>query len=1113
MALTNRDRVSKALELLRDGLIPFVEREMKAQHAQQWLEQIQSSVSDSQTRLFEKPEAVQWDLAALLLVMWNQWQLVFRKQLGQSERTLVSELRDVRNRWAHQQPFSSDDAERALDSAARLLTSIAAPQVGEIQRMRQELRRLVFDELVRSEKRRSAGSLLDVESGHLKPWREVITPHADVASGNYQQAEFAADLFQVAFGQGSAPEYSDPAEFFRRTYLTESLRGLLKTAILRLGGQGGDPVVQLQTNFGGGKTHSMLALYHMVSGAEPGQLLGLEPLLQEMSQTTLPTAHRVVLVGNKLSANNPRTTSDGTRLHTLWGELAWQLGGREAYDLIRLDDEKATNPGDRVRELLVRYGPSLVLIDEWVAYARQLHDLPDLAGGTFDTQFTFAQTLTEAAKDAGNCLLVISLPASDTSGSPHTLADEVEVGGLRGREALDRLRNVVGRLESSWRPASAEEGFEIVRRRLFEPIQEQERFTQRDLTARSFADYYRTQAQDFPPECREASYEQRIKAAFPIHPEVFDRLYNDWSTLLKFQRTRGVLRMMAAVIHSLWEKGDQSPLILPASLPIDDARVQPELTRYLSDGWVPIIARDVDGPDATPRKIDSQVPALGRMSACRRVARTIYMGSAPSVGTRNQGIDERHIRLGSALPGDSTSVFGDALRRLAQTSTFLYQDGSRYWYSTTATVAKLATDRADVLLRSEEALHQEIGERIRTDVKRRGEFARVHALPIGGQEVPDLAGAALVVLGPATPHTKDGDSPALKAARSIFETCGSHPRTLRNSPVFLAADSARLQELNEAVSRYLAWRSVVADKDSLNLTLHQAKQADEQLSTAESTLLSRLPETFQWLLIPHQADPKGELTWQTIKVTGQDGLAVRAAKRLIKEEALITVLGPTVLRRHMDQVPLWRGNHVNIRQLQEDFASYPYLPRLTSDDVLAHAIMQGLSLTTWQLESFAYADGYDEAAGRYQGLRCGQSMLIPTTDNGLLVKPDVAVEQLERERPKPATPYVPGGGNPGQPEPTGGEPGTPTPTPTDPPKKPIRRYHGSVDLDPQRIVRDAGKVAEEVVAHLLKLKGQNVRVTLEIEADFSESPSDQVIRIVTENGRTLRFNSQGFEAE
>ena len=531
MAITNHERVGKALELLRDGLKPFVERELKSQNAQGWFEELKASLPPTQMNLMGTEKEPQWDIALVLSVIWDRWNNTFGKTLGRAERSLVSELRDVRNRWAHQNPFTSDDTYRALDSAARLLTAVSAPQAAEVEKAKMELLRVRFDEQRRSEQRKASGSTIDSEAtGTLKPWREVVSPHPDVASGRYQQAEFAADLWQVHLGEGS-PEYRDPKEFFRRTFMTESLSRLLTDAVRRVSSSAGDPVVQLQTNFGGGKTHSMLALYHLFSGIKPSDLLGVDAVMSEAGASKLPTVQRVVVVGNKISPGNPVTKPDGTVVRTLWGELAWQLGGKKAYQRIQADDERATNPGDVLRELLNEYGPAVILIDEWVAYARQLHDQSDLPAGGFETQFSFAQALTESVKLAKNCLLVVSLPASDWTGSPHTQADDIEVGGQRGREALDRLRNVIGRVESSWRPASMEEGFEIVRRRLFEPLIDQEHFKSRDLVARAFYDFYRTKHQEFPPECRDADYERRLQAAYPIHPEVFDRLYSDWSTL------------------------------------------------------------------------------------------------------------------------------------------------------------------------------------------------------------------------------------------------------------------------------------------------------------------------------------------------------------------------------------------------------------------------------------------------------------------------------------------------------------------------------------------------------------------------------------------------------
>ena len=479
MAITNHERVGKALDLLRDGLGPFVQREFSNEFGPSDALDGARAYFGHGSRLSTNRTLTQWDSAALLSLMVYSWNDVFRQTLGHTERSLVSELLEWRNQWAHQQRFSGDDAERALDSAARLLTAISAPQADEVARMRGELRRLVIDEQTRHEQRKVGGSLITPAAAEsLRPWREVVTPHADVASGRYQQAEFAADLWQVHLGEG-ADEYRDPAEFFRRTFLTESLRRLLVGGVRRLANGGGDPVVQLQTNFGGGKTHSMLALYHMFSGVPANGIPGIDAVMAEAGVSDLPAVRTVVLVGNKISPGNPITRPDGTVVHTLWGELAYQLGGPQAYARVAADDRSATNPGDTLRQLFNDYGPCLVLIDEWVAYARQLHDAPDLPGGTFETQFTFAQALTEAARAADRCLLLISLPASESSDSPHAQVDDVEVGGVRGREALDRLRNVVGRVESSWRAASAEEGFEIVRRRLFEPLDPADNLTHR----------------------------------------------------------------------------------------------------------------------------------------------------------------------------------------------------------------------------------------------------------------------------------------------------------------------------------------------------------------------------------------------------------------------------------------------------------------------------------------------------------------------------------------------------------------------------------------------------------------------------------------------------------
>src|SRR5215211_2909669 len=772
MAMSNRDRIQRGLDLLRAGLVPLVERELAARLGVRWTDVVDQGRRYALRR--GQHGEILWDNYALLGVIWDQWHDVFKYTLGQPQRTLVSELRDVRNEWAHDKPFSTDTTYRALDSMKLLLQAVSASdQAREVEKHAQEVLRTKFTEQARTQGRRVEAVEGQPLSG-LPPWREVITPHEDVYSGRYEQAEFAADLAQVYRGEG-ASEYRDPREFFRRTFLTEGLRRLLGNALRRLSGAGGDPVVELQTNFGGGKTHSMLALYHLFSGTLASDLAVVEPLLRGSGVSFAVKANRAVLVGTALSPGHTETKPNGTTVRTLWGEMAWQLGGADGYAMVEEADRSGTSPGSNVlSELFEMLSPCLILVDEWVAYLRNLYGVPGLPAGSFDANLTFAQALTEAAKAAPDTLVVASLPAS-----------QIEIGGEGGEEALTRLKQTFSRVESTWRPATADESFEIVRRRLFR--EDTEKHPARDLVVRRFSEMYSSQSGTFPSGCGEADYRRRLEAAYPIHPELFDRLYSDWASLERFQRTRGVLRLMAAVIHALWEREDKNLLIMPSTIPMENEVVQFELTRYMEESWDAVISKDVDGPTSLPLRLDRDNPNLGRYSACRRVARTIYMGSAPTTGAANPGIEERNVLLGCVQPGEAAPTFGDALRRLTDGATFLYVDAKRYWYSTQASVTRLAQDRAEGY--DEDDVHAEIVRRLRAE-KGRGEFAGVHVAHDGSSEVPDEREARLVVLGPGHAHTgRDKDSPALQAARQTLEARGSSPRIYKNTLVFLAADS------------------------------------------------------------------------------------------------------------------------------------------------------------------------------------------------------------------------------------------------------------------------------------------------------------------------------------
>ena len=1089
MALTNNERIAKGLDLLRDGLGPKCAQTWAGFYGEGWLDAVNQKLRSPARN--PNPE----DLAFLFNGVLATWNEVFGHGFPPAVRALVFEAREARNAWAHQGRFSSDDAGRALDSMERLLEAFGVlDQRQAVRDLRRDLLRQMFEAESRSEHRKIAARPTEgAPQAGLTPWRDIVVPHSDVRTGRFDQAEFAADLHAVAEGRAD-PEYQDPRAFFARTYLTQGLRDLLATAARRLSGQGGDPVIELQTNFGGGKTHSLIALYHLASGAPAGDLAGVGELLAEQSLSLPPKIARAVLVGQAISPSAPAPVGGGVRLHTLWGHLAYQLGGPDGYELVRRDDEAGTNPGAALRELFRRFGPAVVLIDEWVAYARQLRDDADdrserLAGGDFDTQFTFAQALTEAAAAVPNAVVLVSIPSS-----------VIEVGGPQGRTALDRLRNVVTRLAAQWQPAGPDESFEIVRRRLFDPMTA-DQARRRDGVVRAFADMYRRQPGDFPPEAAEPGYRRRMELSYPIHPELFDRLFGDWSALDKFQRTRGVLRLMALAVSQLWQRSDQSLLIMPGNLPMDSGTLASEMKKYLEEGWDPVIKSDVDGENALPLRIDNEFPHFGRLSAARRAARTVYAASAPRPDG-GRGVDLKSVVLGCAQPGEPVGQFKDALRELSGRASHLYVDGAHYWYSLLPNATRVAADRANSDYSDHDA-DDEVSRRI-ADQADRGDFAAVHVFAEGPGDVSDDAGGVrLVVLAPGATHSPgDLTSPAVELAGHILAQRGGGPRANRNLVVFAAAAANRLEELRAAARLHLAWGSITAGRRALDLTAHQQRQAETKAAETSQQVDSLIAETFTQVLVPAQAPGSAEIEWHTVRAAGRGDLGARVSRKLVSEEKLITEYGGVRVRMDLDNFGLWseRGD-ISVGDLWNLYARHPYLPRLASFEVLAAAVSDGTAKMNWAAETFAYAAGRD--GPDWRDLVTAEH--VKPTPDGLIVHSDRVPTPPEAAAASRVDGIaLPGGAGAGAGD--SGRDSAPDPGPSpDPPA--ATEFYARFDLNPIRGIRQLGEILEHITARL----GPDVRLELEVRAASAEGYDDATRRIVSENAVSLNAKAAEFE--
>ncbi len=1098
MAKSTRQYVFEGMELLPSALIPFVEKRLETSLKGHWqlevIERVQGLRPNSTGE-------VGWDQQGLLKTMMAFWKDAFANVLGHPERSYVSELLDVRNKLSHNENFSYDDAERALDSMRRLMEAISAGEVAEqLGKMRDTILRTKFTELQRNEERRKTQRLeISVETvAGLLPWRDVVEPHQDVATGEFQQAEFAADLAKVH--SGSAPsEYRDPRQFFSRTYLTEGLSTLLIGAAKRLSGSGGDPVVELQTNFGGGKTHSMLALYHMAGQTPVQDLSGLDQLLEKNGLTVPKDIHRAVLVGTSRGPQDVLVAEGDRKIRTTWGELAWQLGGAEGFDMVAENDASGIAPGSNLLEALFkRYAPCLILIDEWVAYLRQIYKVEGLPSGSFDANLSFVQSLTEAVKASPGTLLVASLPAS-----------QIEVGGEGGQEALARLKQTFSRVESSWRPASQEESYEIVRRRLFKEIPG-DKFHHRDNTLKQFAKMYRENANDFPHGCADEDYRRKLEKAYPIHPELFDQLYTSWGSLEKFQRTRGVLRLMAQVIHELWMSGDPSVMIMPGSVAVSSPRVEPELLHYLDVSWQAIIAGDVDGTTSTPYKVDQSAPNLNRYSATRRVARAMFMGTAPTAQQQNTGLDDKQINLGVVQPGERPAIFGDALRRLTNQAKFMHADLGRYWYSMSASLNRIAADKAAQIEAAlvDVTIDAELGKYV-NGLSDKGHFDAVQVAPASSAEVPDEAGGVrAVILGVKYPHNGRDGSEALVEAKDIITQRGSTPRVYRNTLVFIAAESRQLDHLKDAVRASLAWGEIVRDTERLNLTQSDSALAKAKQAEANETMKTRLKEAWCYLHYPAQESAQADWEWVSGKIPAQDGLLARASKKLAAEEGLLTELGPSRLDRDLQKY-IWNDKpHLSLKDLREYLNRYIYLPRLKGQDVLVKAVQAAVS--GMLPGPFAYAERWDENSGTYLGLAIERAVnaVVVIDSDSVIVTPAVA----DAHRPMPVQSgagKTPSGTDDGMPMPDGQAADGASTTP--PQEKRPTRFSGAVMISPERPARDIHQIIEAIVEQLTTLPGSQVKLRLEIEAEVPDGLERAKVRTLVENANTLGFVEKSLE--
>lgn len=1098
---TLKQLVDKGLETLRVALQPYVDKHMSERYGDGWMRLASGARSDKSKENL--------DAYALLKSITHNWRDIFRYDESiRTKRSFLSIAIEARNHIAHYRGnLEHHETLRYLDAIREILTAVGTEdQINSVKSL--------YDEVIAK-----AGSTKQTESPklefdepsppkHLRPWREVCEPHEDVLNAHFSEAEFAANLAQVDQGVGPQ-EYVNPNFFFRITYITEGLRQVLTAALQRLSGRGGSPVIGLQTNFGGGKTHTMLALYHLAgvseAGYSPKDVPGLAEIFDAVGIDDLGLIKRAVFVGSSEGPSEAMHAEKDRRINTLWGYIAWRLGGWDAFERIAESEAAGTNPGSKqLIPILRAAAPCMILMDEVVLFARQLRDLK------YDAFHAFIQSLTEAAAAVDKVVVVGSLPASRS-----------EVGDEQGIDALNRLEKIFGRVQSSWLPADGVETFEIVRRRLFSPLDEDDKKA-RDDTIRAFRKLYRDNKADFPSEVQETKYEEEMRRTYPIHPEVLRCFSGTWSTLERFQRTRNVLKIMANVVYALWSGESRAPLILPSMLPFRDPKVRTALLEPLDKAYAPILQSEVDGDQSLSAQIEAKRKRFQDVHAATRAARAVFFATAPLAHattplapTSYGGMTGSALRLACTQPGDQISIFSEALQEMAKQAAHLFRDGESYWYSPTPTLNKLA--EAKKLEVSDEAVDERIASVLSQEQRNRAGFPRVHALPDNVTDIDDHRSTALVILPPAEPH-ESGDGPTSRAeslTRNVTERQGSGLRRYRNSLVFVAADASHINTVRDNARYEIAWQSILDDAESRsNLTEAQVKDVEAQAERRRNEFLQSIRWAWVHVLYPVQpmensADISSgsSFTIESTRITNRGSakcIPQAVWDKVTSDGLVIDSFGPTNLANVLK--PIWPQDrhHVEIEEIRDWFASYTYLPRLRDDATLDVALQK---LIGEVIGKFAYAEKYNNVNDTYNGVVYAGTASIDDLSSGLLVRREaIESDDADSSIDKPIDNSQPitslNSTHHGS-------------TDTKSTGKPFpKRFVATFSINEERAGPDVARIMDGILVELTRHSGNKIRVSLEVDGNAgTDGYPDDVVDTVLTNLRDLSLKDAKFNFE
>ena len=782
----------------------------------------------------------------------------------------------------------------------------------------------------------------------LKPWRRVAEPRRDIADGSFDESLFAADLGMVDRHRGPA-DYLDPVTFCEKTYLTESLLAFLGELTARLSGDmAAAGVYRLQTEFGGGKTHTLLTAYHLFG--DPARVAGT-PLVQELAgklgPASFPQAKVVVLEGGALSAGDPDSHIQDAQVHTLLGQLAYRLGGLSAFGKVAEQDRSMRGSSTtQLADLLEAYAPCLILMDELLQYLTKALAVHTHDGNLAATTLTFIKELCTAAAAVPRVAVVATLTSSNLE----------DYASLAGEDMQERLSKVVGRTENIITPVEGDDIFPILHRRLFTAIGADK---DRRAVADAYANWYESLGDAVPANYREASYRDRIAAAFPFHPELVDILTNRWGSLSGFQRTRGALRTLAHTVKALSQREHQALLIHPGDMALGDPGIRAEVLRFAGESYKAALNADIIRPDSiAPTEDRRRGGVVESYGLATGLATTAFLDSfGPD---RVVGASAAQMLIGVGRPGLSRGLIEDVRDSLEASLWYMRLEGGRYRFTTEPNLNKVILEREGAITddRIETLLRGAIGAIAPSSPELRVE-PRVEV----SADLPDNQQLILGILDFSLRIGAESSDATMRTAKEILENRGGSWRTNKNAAMLIAADAPAMAKARTTARTLGALRDLTNDRHRLNrFNAEQREQLTKRLAGTEERLPQQVTMAYRHLLLLGEGNGGGpkldHIDLGPARVDAKIGGRVleylRTTDRLVEAS-----LAPAALLAARFGLLPEGTDAVELDTLLGFFYQLPRLPKLASHNVLRQALAEGVHQGLFGLASGAAWDAED----------------------------------------------------------------------------------------------------------------------------------------------------------